>query len=584
LNIHTTRNIQSEEIETEPFIQNVINEVTMKHQMVIKEYTPSKVIRKQTIGTIICFPVILRKKLYCIFYFDTVKIYKFTKFEKNALLSLFYFITLNLEKINLRESGIKDHLTSLYNRDYLFTRIKEEHLKAKRFKESSCLISINITNFKRINEIFGYENGNLILMNFSQFLKGLFREYDLLFHYGGDKFIVLLPGTSLKDAEKTAIRIRKKIENQKFLLSGKEISLNTTIGIMEITAHFDPTKTAEELDKLFLLSKTSEHHKSLGELKGQVPQELAHKIEMFVGTSETANSLRQLIQTFSSLHTSVLLIGETGTGKDLVAKLLHELSNRKDKPFLTIECAAVPETLLESELFGYEKGAFTGAYKCKHGLIEIAQNGTLYLDNINNLPLSLQAKILRAIEEKSFLRLGGEKELKVDVRIIASTTKDLKEEVKAGRFRDDLFQRLNILTIYLPPLRNRKEDIIPIAEYFLKILCPAYKKFIKGLSEEAKKALLSYEWPGNVRELKYRIERAIIHNNTGIIEPQDLGIEFKKTPLSIKEHLLQLQLELINEALVLHNGNISKAAKELGISRTTFYKVLKHTKSQSLKQ
>lgn len=585
LKVYSEKSISSKEIDGSTLIQNLINEIVQKHQPIFSEsskhYEPAQ--RKMG-GAIIGLPIhrgVWRseKKILGLLYLDTSRPMKFIKFEKELLLTFLYFTNLAIRNIQIRESSIRDPLTNLYNRYYLFARIKEEYLKAKRYKEPSCLLTLNITDFKRINEVFGYESGNRILTNFSSFLAKLFREYDILFRYESDKFIVLLPGTALKDAERTAQRIKRIIENNKFVLSGEEVILNVTIGLMQITPQFEPAKMAEELDKCFIFSKSKKDDKThLGELAISKPREHPYGIDMFVGKSETANSLRHLIQTFANLNTSVLLSGETGTGKDLVARLLHELSERRHKPFVPIECAAVPETLLESELFGYEKGAFTGAYKSKRGLIEIAQDGTLYLDNINNLPLSLQAKLLRAVEEKSFLRLGGEKELKIDVRIIASTTKDLKEEVKAGRFREDLYQRLNILTIFLPSLRDRREDILIIAEYFLKIISPIYRKYIKGFSEDAKKSLLFYDWPGNVRELKYRIERAIIHNKTGIIESTDLELEPKRVPLSLKEHLTKLQQNLIEEALKLHSGNLSKAAKELGVSRTTFYKLLKKLK------
>src|SRR5208283_3880190 len=212
--------------------------------------------------------------------------------------------------------------------------------------------------------------------------------------------------------------------------------------------------------------------------------------------------------------TSILIEGENGTGKDLIAKTLHYQSMRQSEPFLAINCAAIPETLLESELFGYEKGAFTDARAQKRGLFELADKGTLLLDEIGEMPLSLQAKLLRVLEDQCFRRLGGLRDITVDIRIIAATNKNLREAVKEGAFRQDLYYRLNVIQLVVPPLRDRQQDILPMANFFIDRYNLKFKRQIEGLAPEAEALLLAHDWPGNVRELRNAIERAMILEET----------------------------------------------------------------------
>ena len=298
----------------------------------------------------------------------------------------------------------------------------------------------------------------------------------------------------------------------------------------------------------------------------------------------------------SSEATSILIEGENGTGKDLIAKTLHYQSMRQAEPFLAINCAAIPETLLESELFGYEKGAFTDARAQKRGLFEQADKGTLFLDEIGEMPLSLQAKILRVLEEQTFRRLGGVRDINVDVRIIAATNKNLREAVTEGAFRQDLYYRLNVIQLVVPTLRERQEDVIPLARFFIEQYNVKFKRQIEGIAPEAENLLLTHDWPGNVRELRNAIERAMILEDTAYIRPASLPISVRggDHPSSFAVaavgadsivpvngdggglSLADQERRLVIQALERAGGNQTQAARLLRITRDTLrYKMKK---------
>jgi transcriptional regulator with PAS, ATPase and Fis domain len=291
----------------------------------------------------------------------------------------------------------------------------------------------------------------------------------------------------------------------------------------------------------------------------------------------------------ASEATTILLEGENGTGKDLIAKTLHYQSLRQAEPFIAINCAAIPETLLESELFGYEKGAFTDARSQKRGIFELADKGTLFLDEIGEIPLMLQAKLLRVLEEQSFRRLGGLKDIKLDLRVIAATNKNLREAVKEGAFRQDLYFRLNVIQILIPPLRERTDDILPMTRFFIEHYNRKFKRSIEGASDGAAKLLLAHDWPGNVRELRNAIERAMILEESALITPPSLPISISRpepgvpmaaaASLEIPSDGLSLEdneRSLLARALEKTNGNQTQAARLLRITRDTLrYKMKK---------
>jgi len=299
-----------------------------------------------------------------------------------------------------------------------------------------------------------------------------------------------------------------------------------------------------------------------------------------IGTSPAMQEVFEFIRKIAkSDATTILIEGESGTGKDLIARTIHYQSKRAEYPFMEVNVTSLPETLFESELFGHEKGAFTDAKTAKKGLFELANGGTILLDEIGEMGLRLQAKLLHVLEHRCFKRVGGVKDIKVDVRIIAATNKDLSTEVKAGRFREDLFYRLNVVPIHLPPLRERGEDILILAHYFMQHYNKVFKKNFSSIDPEAERLLMSYSWPGNVRELKNVIERILILESSDTIKPEHLPPEiiFKETKdegptegLSLPAEgltLQQVEIDLIKKALEKTGGNQTKAAQLLGISR-----------------
>jgi DNA-binding NtrC family response regulator len=286
------------------------------------------------------------------------------------------------------------------------------------------------------------------------------------------------------------------------------------------------------------------------------------------------DEVHRLVREVAPTPASVLIAGPSGTGKELVARVIHQLSPRHEEAFVAVHCASLAETLLESELFGHERGAFTGAVSARKGRFELADGGTIFLDEIGEIPPSVQVKLLRVLQEKEFERVGGTKPLSIDTRIISATNKDLKAEVLAGRFREDLFYRLNVFPIGLPPLAERREAILPLAEYFMKMFTTAFGKKTADISAEAVNALLAYAWPGNVRELQNVMERAVILSG-GTIEPGHLNLDLRGADLTMQNGLLrETERETIRKVIADVGGNRKKAAQILGISlRTLQYRI-----------
>jgi transcriptional regulator with PAS, ATPase and Fis domain len=302
-----------------------------------------------------------------------------------------------------------------------------------------------------------------------------------------------------------------------------------------------------------------------------------------VGTSPPMQEVFRKVEKIAQTDISVLVTGETGTGKELIAREIHNRSPRAKGPFVTINCGAIPENLLESELFGHVKGAFTGAVANKQGKFQQASGGTLFLDEIGEMPLNLQVKLLRAIQEKVVIKVGDTRPEPVDIRILAATNRDLEEEIKGERFREDLFYRLNVVNIHLPPLRDRGEDVLVIARYLLSRYAKEYDSKVKGFSPNASVAIRKHNWPGNIREMENRIKKAIVLADTTMIGPDDLGLTAdvlpEILPLSVAKE--RYQRNYINEVLALNNGNRTKTARDLGVDpRTIFRHLEKEAESQ----
>lgn len=341
-----------------------------------------------------------------------------------------------------------------------------------------------------------------------------------------------------------------------------------------------------------LISKALETRRLVNE-NALLKQELESRygFDNLVGASPAMSEVYNLIRKVKDTRINVLLVGESGTGKEQVARAIHYNGVRKDSPFVTVNCGAIPENLIESELFGHKKGAFTGAVTNKPGLFQVADGGTIFLDEVGDMPLNTQVKVLRVLQERSFKTVGGVEELKVDVRVLAATHRDLAAEVKAGRFREDLYYRLNVIQIQLPPLRERLEDLPLLAEHFLARMRDEYGKPIKGFTEEAMRALLSHTFPGNIRELSNIVERAValeagerIHRSS---LPRDLqgptpaaldrlGLELPSDGLDLEATLSELERRLLLQALERSQGVKKNAARLLKISfRSLRYRLAK---------
>ena len=334
------------------------------------------------------------------------------------------------------------------------------------------------------------------------------------------------------------------------------------------------------IDKLSLIVKRALENSSLKRQNRELLKQLKRKysFENIIGKSPAMKKVFETIELVAPSKANVLIYGESGTGKEMIADAIHHNSPRRDKPYIKVHCAAIPETLLESELFGHEKGAFTGAVARKRGRFELANHGTIFLDEIGELSLQMQVKLLRVIQEREFVRVGGEESIKVDVRIISATNKDLREAVKNGTFREDLYYRLNVVSIYVPPLRERKDDIPLLVHKFIEEFSKENNKQIDGITNGALQALISYDWPGNVRELRNVIESIVVLTKNKIITEEDIPAyilnkeEESYIKIPVGTSLQEAEKRLIEFTLQNTGGNKTKASEILKIGRKTLHR------------
>jgi two-component system nitrogen regulation response regulator NtrX len=386
---------------------------------------------------------------------------------------------------------------------------------------------------------------------------------------------VWMPGI---DGIETLKSLRENNKDVCVIMISGHSSIDTAVHAIKLGA-YDFLEKPLSLDKVLILVRRALEKQHLEQeniaLKNTISQQ-----EKIIGENHKIIDLRDKIAKAAMSQGRVLVFGESGTGKELVARALHNGSNRKNNNFIEVNCAAIPHELIESELFGHEKGSFTGAFESKKGKFELAHEGTLFLDEIGDMSLATQAKVLRIIETQEFQKVGGSKKIKVDVRIIAATNKDLDEEIQKGNFREDLYFRLNVIPVYVPPLRERKSDIPLLVNYFLNNFARQYGQKQKKISKSTLHSLMEYDWPGNVRELKNTIEHFVIMNPAEIIDVKEVqpvrGMKSDyatyKTLRDAREHF---EKDFILKKLQGNNWNISKTAEELEIERSNLHRKIK---------
>lgn len=339
---------------------------------------------------------------------------------------------------------------------------------------------------------------------------------------------------------------------------------------------FDYYAKPVRIDELKVMIQRATHIYQLQQRVNQNEQTIGNGFHGMVGASKAMKDIFRFVERVAVSDISVLICGESGTGKEVVAQAIHLQSQRKDNPFVVVNCGAIPENLLESELFGHEKGAFTGAHMQKRGKFELAHTGTLFLDEIGELAPPLQVKLLRFLQDRKIERVGGTTPIDVDVRILAATNRDLKKDMENRVFREDLYYRLKVVPLDMPPLRDRKDDIVPLAKHFLVKFCKDHRKPPMTLSAEAEGALLMHPWPGNVRELENLISRAVVLSPRSVLKPSDLGFALDQIPtdVNLKFAKKAIEMDFVKKALSRNHGVISRAARELGISRVNLYELI----------
>ncbi|MEA1980405.1 MAG: sigma-54 dependent transcriptional regulator [candidate division Zixibacteria bacterium] len=389
----------------------------------------------------------------------------------------------------------------------------------------------------------------------------------------------------------TGIEVLKEVKSfrtdQELIVMTAYASVETAIDAMKHGARDYITKPFK-LDELKIVINKSLSQKNLEQENTSLKKRLKddNSFDKFIGVSEQVVKLKSYAKQVALSDSTVLIRGESGTGKDLVAKAIHHNSPRSEGPLVTINCGALPENLLESELFGHKKGSFTGAIRDKEGLFKVADGGSLFLDEIGNVSIGMQVKLLRVLEDKLITPVGDTKPIKVDVRLIAATNADLEDDVKAGRFREDLFYRLNVIPIDIPSLRERKEDISLLVKHFIRLHCQKSNSIIKSISETALKLLSTYQWPGNVRELENTIERAVLLSQSDTLKPEDFPQKISDpVPMNVISEskpetptLESIEKAYIHFVMSQTEGKKTKAAKILGIDASTLYRKIERYK------
>jgi two-component system nitrogen regulation response regulator NtrX len=384
---------------------------------------------------------------------------------------------------------------------------------------------------------------------------------------------IWLPGM---DGLDTLRKLREQSPGTHVIMISGHATIATAVSATKLGA-YDFVEKPLSLEHTLLTVRNALSHRRLEQANDLLRHQLEERFNI-VGESIPTKALRKQIAIVAPTNSRVLIFGESGTGKELVSRNIHFMSNRSTAPFIEVNCAAIPEELIESELFGHTKGSFTGASETKKGKFELADGGTLFLDEIGDMSMKTQAKVLRALEERSFQPIGAPAGVRVDVRVITATNKNLQQEITAGRFREDLFYRLNVIPFFVPPLRDRREDIPILARYFMRVFSAEHGRRPKEFSSESLDLLVDYSWPGNVRELRNEIERLVIMVPDGVIEGKDLSLPNGNGPSrasTLHESRAQFEREFILSKLKENDWNVSQTARLLGLERSYLYRKMK---------
>jgi two-component system response regulator HydG len=410
-----------------------------------------------------------------------------------------------------------------------------------------------------------------------------------------DDFDVIVTDLKMADLDGLAIlrKAREELPEAEVIMITGHGDVKTAVEAIKQGAANYLTKPVDLTELRAIVDKAAERLR-LAKLNRELKRQLDEKFgfEGVIGNSPAMHEVLKACQAIAPTNATVLILGETGTGKELIARAIHNNSPRKNKPFAPLNCTAFNENLLDDELFGHEVGAFTGADKMRKGRFEYANGGTLFLDEIGDMPLTLQAKLLRVLENKEVFRIGSNEPIKVNVRLVSATFRDLEKAIAEGKFRQDLYHRLKVMTIKLPPLRERREDIPLLSAHFIKELNAQHGKHVTSIAEPVRKAMAAYDWPGNVRELRNFIESMVVLDTDGVLDWDDVqdGAVLKKMPMPdgraggpaqlVGRPLTEVERYYIEQALALTEGNREEAAKMLGIGERTLYRVIQEWKLQ----
>lgn len=587
LEFEVTRNIDRKSLEGERFkiSRSVVNQVLATNNPLFlnaiyanKKFKISESMEALGLRMVMCVPLKVRDRLLGLIYVDShSETETFTKLEERLFEAFAAQASVAIENSHLHDASVHDALTGLYNYGYLRARLEEEINRERRYKrESISFLMLDLDHFKSINDAHGHLFGNSILVKVAELIKKSVRKCDVAARYGGDEFCILMPESNVHGAQSLARRLQEGIVDLKFDIGTEVVPLTSSVGISTFPVEkiVDSESIIVEADHALYVAKGKGTNQVA--VFGLRKDEKKYEPDM-IGNSRALEHVHEMISKFAKTDAAILIMGETGTGKELVTNLIHQQSTRANKPLVVVNCGAIPDNLLESELFGYEKGAFTGAYAKHIGKFELANGGTIFLDEVGELPMNLQIKILRAVEQKQIDRIGSESPMKVDVRVIAATHKNLEDEVRNGSFRKDLYYRLSVATIQIPPLRERPDDIEALSKYYLDRMNQRYHRKFLGFTKDALEALMNHTWPGNVRELIHRIERAVIISARQYLDENDLGLVQAKRiePMTLREMRSGAEKDGLVSVLSRYRWNITHAAKELGISRKTLRDLIK---------